>query len=286
MAQTIVARGQPLGLVPLFGRLHRAPGALLLFACDVNDAVDHLTQVVRGHVRRHADRDSGGSVDQQVWNGGGQHRRFLGRFVVVWNEVDGLLVEIRHQVFGQGLKTRLRVAHGRWRVAIDRTKVPLTVDQGIPHVEVLREPHQGVVDRRVSVRMVIAHHLADDLGALAIRAVRGQTHLPHAVEHAAMRRFQAVTNVRQRAPDDYAHRVIHVRALHLVFDVDGDLRCGGFHVSREAPGSGPRLRSSQKAVRCSILWSGGGRRVWSLGPGARGPNVRRPGSSQQARCLR
>ena len=37
-----------------------------------------------------------------------------------------------------------------------------------------------------------------------------------------MRGLQAVADVGQRAPDDYAHGVIHVRALHLVFDVDGD----------------------------------------------------------------
>ena len=31
MAETVVPRGQPLGLVPLLDRLHRVPGALLLF---------------------------------------------------------------------------------------------------------------------------------------------------------------------------------------------------------------------------------------------------------------
>ena len=40
---------------------------------------------------------------------------------------------------------------------------------------------------------------------------------------AAMRRLQAVARVGQRSSDDYAHGVIHVRTLHLVFDVDGVL---------------------------------------------------------------
>jgi hypothetical protein len=35
-----------------------------------------------------------------------------------------------------------------------------------------------------------------------------------------MDRLQAVANVRQRPPDDYAHRVIQVRPAHLVFDID------------------------------------------------------------------
>ena len=53
-------------------------------------------------------------------------------------------------------------------------------------------------------------------------AVRRQPHRAHRIQHAPVRRLEAVANVRQRPPDDYAHRVIHVRALHLVFDVDGE----------------------------------------------------------------
>ena len=71
--------------------------------------------------------------------------------------------------------------------------------------------------------MVVAHHLADDLRALAVGAVRGEAHRAHAIEHAPVRRLQPVADVWQRAPDDHAHGVIHVRALHLVFDVDGNL---------------------------------------------------------------
>ena len=185
-------------------------------------AVDHLAHVVRRDVRRHADRDARRAVDQQVRERRRQDRRLFGGLVVVRNEVDGLLVEIRHHRFGDRFGTRLGVAHRRRRVAVDRAEVALAVDQGIAHVEVLRQADERVVDRRVAVRVIVAHHLADDLRALAIGAVRRQAHRAHAVEHAAVRRLQAVAHVGQRSPDDYAHRVIHVRALHLVFDVDGD----------------------------------------------------------------
>ena len=168
------------------------------------------------------DGDPGRTVDEQVGERRRQNRRFLGGLVEVGNEVDGLLVEVRHQLLGQRLEPRLRVSVGRRRVTVDGTEVPLAVDQGIAHVEVLREPHQRVVRRRVSVRVVVADDFADDLRALAIGAVRRQPHLPHGEQHAAMRRLQAVAYVRKRPSDDYAHGVIHVRALHLVFDVDGD----------------------------------------------------------------
>ena len=104
-------------------------------------------------------------------NGRRQDRRLFGGLVVVGNEVDGLLVEIRHHRFGERLAARLGVAHRRRRVAVDRAEVPLAVDQGIAHVEVLRQADERVVDRRVAVGMVVAHHLADDLRALAVGAV-------------------------------------------------------------------------------------------------------------------
>ena len=205
------------------------PAGLLLFLDDVDDPVDDLGEVVRRDVGRHAHGDARRAVHQQVRDRRRQDRRFFGGLVVVGDEVDRLLLQVGHQVVGQALKARLGVAHRRRHVAVDRSEVPLAVHQGIAHVEFLREADQRVVDRGVAVRMEVAHHLADDLGALAVAAIARQAHVPHAVQHAAVRRLEAIADVRQRSPDDHAHRVIHVRALHLVFDVDGDLVSGEFH---------------------------------------------------------
>ncbi len=185
-------------------------------------AVDDLTHVVRRNARRHSHGNAGRSVDEQVRKRRREDGRLLGCLVEVRTEIDRVLVEVRHHRLGQRLETGLGVAVGRRRIAVDRAEVPLPVDERVAHVEVLRQPDQRVVRGRVAVRMVVADDLADDLGALAIRAVRREPHLPHREQHAPVRRLQPVPNVRQRPPDDYAHRVIHVRALHLVFDVDGD----------------------------------------------------------------
>src|SRR5215472_2011746 len=58
---------------------------------------------------------------------------------------------------------------------------------------------QCVVNRAVTVRMIVAHDLTDDLRALAICSIRSKTHITHANKNAAMNRLQAVTNVRQSA---------------------------------------------------------------------------------------
>ena len=158
----------------------------------------------------------------KIGNARGQHRGLEGGLVVVGHEVDGLHVDVGQQLAGDALHAALGVAHGRGRIAVDRAEVPLPVDQRIAQREWLRHAHERVVDGRVAVGMIDAHRLADDLGALGVFLVVLQAHLAHGVEHAAMHGLQSVAGVGQRAPDDHRHRVVEIRAAHLLFNVDGN----------------------------------------------------------------
>src|SRR3712207_8486064 len=53
-----------------------------------------------------------------------------------------------------------------------RSEVALPVDQRLGHREVLRQADERVVDRRVAVRVVLAHHVADDARALDRKSTR------------------------------------------------------------------------------------------------------------------
>ncbi len=70
--------------------------------------------------------------------------------------------------------------------------------------------------------MVDTHRLSDDLGALGVLLVVLEAHLAHGVEHAAMDGLQAVASIGECAPDDDGHRVVEIRAAHLLFDIDRD----------------------------------------------------------------
>ena len=115
---------------------------------------------------------------------------------------------------------RLGVAHRRRPVAVHRAEVALALDQRQPHREVLRHAHQRVVDRLIAVRMVLAHHVADDARRLAERLVVGVAALVHGEEDAPVHRLQPVAHVGQGAGDDHAHRVVEIGALHLLLDGD------------------------------------------------------------------
>ncbi len=196
----------------------------LFVGFEVLQAPEHrlaeLAQVVRRHVGGHADRDAARAVGEQVREPARQDRRFLYASVIVRDEIDCLLVDFAQHLHGQRREARLCVAHrGRWVVA-RRTEVALPVDQRIAQRPRLGHPDQGVVDRRVAVRVIVTHRLGDRSRRLRVPAVRPESRVEHCVQHAAVHRLEAVADLGQCAADDDAHRVVDVAALHLLLDVD------------------------------------------------------------------
>jgi len=101
-----------------------------------------------------------------------------------------------------------------------RAEVALAVHQRHPHRPRLRHPDQRVVDRRVAMRVVGAHHVANDPGALHIAAIGPVQAVVHRVQDADVDGLEPVPDVRQRPADNDGHRVVEEAALHLDLDID------------------------------------------------------------------
>jgi hypothetical protein len=183
-----------------------------------DDRVGDLAQPVGRDVRRHADGDAGGAVDEQVREPRGEHGRLAARLVVVRDEVDRVHVDVPEHLRGDPGEPALRVAHRRGRVVVDGAEVPLAVDQGVAQRKRLRHPHERVVDRRVAVRVVRAHDVADHASGLLVGPVRLHPGVVHAVEDASVHGLEAVAYVGERAADDDRHRVVEEARAHLLLE--------------------------------------------------------------------
>ena len=196
-------------------------------------AADDFGQVVRRNIGGHAHRDPGGTVDQQVRHPGGQHVGDSLGAVVVVDEVHRLLVEVRQQRVGYLAHANLGVAHGRGGVAIYGAKVTLAIHQHVTHGKGLRHAHDGIVDRRIPVGVILTDHVPHYPGGLLVTLVPVVAELVHCMQHAPVHRLEAVAHIRQGSPDDDAHGVVQVRLLELVLDIDGKNFFGYFtHVKR------------------------------------------------------
>ncbi len=169
---------------------------------------------------RHADRDALRSVGQQIRERARQHHRLFGEAVIVRTEVDRVLVDALEQKPRDLGHARFGVAIGGGVIAVDIAEVPLPVDQRIAGREVLREPHQCVVDRLIAVRMEVTHHVAHDLCGLLGRRARIQPQQVHAVQDAAVDRLQPVPRIRQRPMHDGRERIGEIALFKRVLQRD------------------------------------------------------------------
>ena len=187
---------------------------------QVQQRIAQLARIVRRDRGRHADRDAGGAVGQQVGKAAGQDDRLLGRAVVGRAEIDRVLLDAGEQRLGDLGEARLGVTHGGGVIAVDVAEVALPFDQRVAGGEFLGEAHQGVVDRLVAVRVILADHVADHARALLEGAVGVEPQLPHGVEQAAMHRLQPVAHIRQRARHDGRQGIGQVALLERLPERD------------------------------------------------------------------
>ena len=204
---------------------------------------EHLAEIMRRDVGRHADRDAAGAVDQQVGEAGREDLRLALAGVIIGLEVDRVLVDVAEQEVGDLGEPRFGVAHRGRRIGIHRAEIALAVDQRHAHRPVLRHAGQRVVNRAVAMRVIFTHDVTDDAARLAIGPPGDIARFLAGMEDAAMDRLQPVADVGQRAADDHRHGVIEVAGLHLLDDGDG----GNVAVSRMVVGG--RLGRQGKSCR-------------------------------------
>ena len=206
--------------------LHQLVDRRLWVPQQVQTGVDDLVEVVRRNVGRHAHGNASRAVDQQIRQPRWQHGRLFFRAVVVRREVDRFLVDVGQHLVGDLGQADFGVAHRRRVVAVHRAEVALAIDQHVAQRKVLRHANNGVVHRGVAVRVVLADHVPDDASALLVSTVPVVVEFVHREQHAPVDWLEAVTRVRQRTTDDHAHRVIQIRAPHLLFEADGQCFLG------------------------------------------------------------
>ena len=86
----------------------------------------------------------------------------------------------------------------------------------------MRHTNDGVVNRRITVRVVLTNHVTNDTSGLFIRLIPVVVQFVHGEQDTTVDGFQAISDVGQRASDNNAHRIIHVGLLELVLDIYGE----------------------------------------------------------------
>ena len=123
------------------------------------------------------------------------------------------------KLFSHPFHPAFRVTGGRGRVAVDRSEISLSFDQGSAHGKRLGETHKSIVDRGIAVRMVFSHDFADDSRGFDRGMSLRQAELFHAVENPAVDGLQTVAHIGNRTAHIYTQRILKIRRMHNIFDM-------------------------------------------------------------------
>ena len=181
---------------------------------------------MRRDIGRHAHGNAAGAIDQQVGHARGQHHRLMFGAVVIGYVINGFLVDVFQQLMGNPGHADFGIAHRRRRIAVHRAEIALPVHQHIAQGKMLGHAHDGVVHGGIPMRVIFTDDIADNARRFLVGFVVVVAHLVHGKQHPPVHGFQSVAHIRQRAPDDDAHGVIHIGLTHLVFNVDRHDRAG------------------------------------------------------------
>ena len=119
-----------------------------------------------------------------------------------------MLVDLGQQLCAGLGQAAFGIPHRGGIVAVERTEVARAIHERIAEREGLGHADERFIERRVAVRVVAPHHVADDFCAFAEPGVGRQVLLPHRVQNAALNGLEAVPHIRQRTGGNDRERVV------------------------------------------------------------------------------
>ena len=179
----------------------------------------YFVQVMGRYIRRHAHGNTIASVYKQVWNLGRHHGGLLQRVVEVVHHIHRIFLNVVHYVLAHLCQAALCVTHSCWWVAIDRTKVSLSVHKLVAHVPFLSHAYQCAIDRRIAMWVVFSEHLSYDTCTLLIGLITKVAYAAHTVENTTVHRLKTIAYIRKRTSHNHRHGIVDVRTLHLLLNV-------------------------------------------------------------------
>ena len=162
-----------------------------------------------------------GTVTLQDRKGCGKNTRLFVRTIIVWHEIDRVLVHVVHQRDTEMGQARLRVTHGSGWIALNRTEVSLAIDEDFSHGPRLCHVDQGRINGAITMGMVLTHGITYNTGTLEVGFVRAEAQVVvHRIEKATLGRFEAIACIGQGTRNDDGHRVVQEGLRHLVGHID------------------------------------------------------------------
>ena len=129
------------------------------------------------------------TVYKKIWITGRQNCRFFAVIVKVRNKINCIFLDIFKHFHSDFAHSAFSITVSSGRVAVNRTKVTVTVNKSVPHRKRLSKPNHCVINRCVAVRMIVTEHFTDSCCTLTVRSVRVKVVGVHCIKYSSVNRF-------------------------------------------------------------------------------------------------
>src|SRR5437016_997139 len=160
------------------------------------DSINHFVEIVRRNIGRHTHSDACSAINEQIWKGSRENRRLGACFVIIWDEIDRVLIHVGHQRGAEMRHARFGVTHRSWGIAFDGAEVTLAVDERFTHRPRLGHVDERGIDHRFAVRVIISAGVTANLRAFAVLSSRKKREVMHRIKNSSLRWLESIAHVR------------------------------------------------------------------------------------------
>ena len=170
------------------------------------------------HIRSHTNSNTSSSVTKQKRKFCWKNRRFHSSIVKVRNHIYRFFVDVRSHFLGNLRHLCFGITVSCRRVTGNSTKVTLRSYSCIPLSKILTKAHKGIVNRGITMRMIMTQNFTDNSSTFFWLATARKIKFIHSVHNSPVNRFKPIPNIRQGTLNNYRHRIIDISLLNFIFN--------------------------------------------------------------------
>lgn len=136
--------------------------------------------------------------------------------VIIVMKIEGVIVDIRKEGLSEILKKELSVQNRRRRIEVDGKEIEMKVDKRVENGKIMRNKKEGIIDRRIEMRVIIKNEIKKKKGRIEVGEVIGEINIVNGMENEKMKRIKEVEKIGKREDKDKDNGIIKIRKMNLI----------------------------------------------------------------------
>ncbi|EKD29447.1 MAG: hypothetical protein ACD_78C00408G0001, partial [uncultured bacterium (gcode 4)] len=192
---------------------------------DESERINNLTEIMRWDIGRHTDSNPRSSIEEEIRDTSREDGWFLGGSIIIISPINRIFVNIGEHELSETSHLDLSITHRSSIISIHGTEVPLSIDEGVSHREILCHTNHCVIHGAIPMWVVFTENISDHTSGLTMFTSCTNSAIIHRIEDTSVNGFHPVANIWESTTTYDGHRIIEITRLHLFDDGSISISC-------------------------------------------------------------